>query len=82
MLGGATWETIRAVFGYAGVAWASCATELGLLPLLMYGPTRRVGVLLALGFHLGISASMPVYSFDAQMAVLLISFWVRARRHA
>jgi hypothetical protein len=82
VLGGTAWHTILAVLGYSGVAWVACATELGLLPLLMYAPTRRVGVLLALCFHVGISASMPVYSFGAQMAVLLTSFWVRERRGA
>jgi hypothetical protein len=80
VLGGSAWQKIHALFGYSGVAWASCAIELGLLPLLMYGPTRRVGVLCALCFHVGISASMPVYSFGVQMAVLLSSFWVREHR--
>lgn len=75
VLEGSAWSAIHAVFGYAGVAWLACLTELALVPLLLLRRTRRLAVLLALGFHAAISASMPVYTFGAQLAVLLLAFW-------
>lgn len=76
VLDGSAWRAIHALFGYSEIAWLACATELGLVPLLLVTRTRRLGVLLALGFHAAISASMPVYTFGAQLAVLLLAFWV------
>lgn len=79
ILKGPLWAHIVGVLGYAGVAILSCATEFALLPLLAFARTRRWGIGVALGFHLGIGASMPVYSFGAQMAVLLIAFLAETR---
>jgi hypothetical protein len=76
VLEGSVWNTMHALFGYSGVAWLACVTELGLVPLLLLTRTRRLGVLLALGFHAAIGASMPVYTFGAQLSVLLLAFWV------
>jgi hypothetical protein len=45
--------------------------------LLVCKRTRSVGVLVAWAFHTGISLSMPVYTFGAQMAVLVLAFWPR-----
>jgi hypothetical protein len=75
VLKGSVWELVRDVLGYRGVAVGSLATEL-LLPVgLMVRRTRRAAILGGLAFHAGISASMPVYSFGVQMAVLLFAFW-------
>jgi hypothetical protein len=76
VLKGPVWETVRDIVGYRGVAVGSLLAEL-MLPIgLMVPRTRRLAVFGGLAFHLGISASMPVYSFGAQMAVLLLAFWV------
>ena len=77
VLKGAFWELVRDFAGYRGVATLAGIAELALPLALMLRPTRRVAVFLALGFHAGISACMPVYSFGAQMAVLLVAFWPR-----
>jgi hypothetical protein len=74
---GAAFELAERWIGFAGIAQLSCATELALPLLLALPATRRAGVLLAWAFHLGISLSMPVYSFGAQMAVLVLAFWPR-----
>jgi hypothetical protein len=37
--------------------------------------TRLLAIFGGLAFHAGISACMPVYSFGAQMAVLLFAFF-------
>ena len=74
VLKGAFWELVRDVAGYRGVATLAAVAELALPLALMLRPTRRLAVFCALGFHAGISACMPVYSFGAQMAVLLIAF--------
>jgi hypothetical protein len=79
LIKGELWEMTRDVLGYAGVARLSCVTEL-LLPIgLLLRPTRRAAVLAGWGFHFGISACMPVYSFGAQMAVLLVAFLPKNR---
>jgi hypothetical protein len=75
VLKGPIWDAVRAVVGFGVVAKLSLVTEL-LLPLgLMLRRTRLVAIFGGLAFHVGISASMPVYSFGAQMAVLLFAFW-------
>jgi hypothetical protein len=74
VLHGSVWEAVRATVGYGAVAKASLAAEL-LLPVgLMLRRTRVLAVAGGVAFHAGISASMPVYSFGAQMAVLLVTF--------
>ncbi len=78
VLQGAVWERMRDTFGYGGVATLSAATELIIALGLVVRPTRRVSVVLAWLFHAGISLSMPVYSFGAQMAVLVLAFWPRS----
>ena len=75
VLKGAVWETARDALGYGGVATLSAGTELMIALGLAVRPTRRVSVLLAWTFHAGISLCMPVYSFGAQMAVLVFAFW-------
>jgi hypothetical protein len=75
VLKGSVWELVRDVAGYQGVAVGSLAAELLLAAALMVRRTRRAAVLGGLAFHAGISASMPVYSFGVQMAVLLFAFW-------
>jgi len=75
VLKGVVWETARDALGYAGVATLSAGTELIIALGLALRPTRRVSVLLAWTFHVGISLCMPVYSFGAQMAVLVFAFW-------
>jgi hypothetical protein len=75
VLKGAVWETARDALGYGGVAMLSAGTELVIALGLAVRPTRRVSVLLAWTFHAGISLCMPVYSFGAQMAVLVFAFW-------
>ncbi|MGC4095290.1 MAG: HTTM domain-containing protein [Polyangiaceae bacterium] len=74
VLTGGAWHLLRNALGYSGVAWAACAFELGVCLLLCLRVTRRVAVLSAWGFHASISACMPVYSFGAQMALLLLTF--------
>lgn len=75
VLKGVVWETARNALGYAGVATFAAGTELVIALGLAVRPTRRVSVLLAWTFHAGISLCMPVYSFGAQMAVLVFAFW-------
>ncbi len=77
VLKGTFWQLVRDLVGYRGVATLAGVAELALPVALLLGRTRRVAVLLALGFHAGISACMPVYSFGAQMAVLLVAFLPR-----
>jgi len=74
VLKGGFWELVRDLVGYRGVATLAGLAEIALPLALMLRPTRRLAVVLALGFHAGISACMPVYSFGAQMAVLLVAF--------
>lgn len=75
ILSGGAYELARNVLGNAGIAIVACAAELGLPALLGFSRTRRGAVVLAWLFHLGISLSMPVYSFGVQMAVLVFGFW-------
>jgi hypothetical protein len=79
ILKGPFWEAARATLGYGGVAKLACLLEFALPAGLLHPVTRRAAVLAGMGFHAGISASMPVYTFGAQMAVLLLSFCPRAR---
>ena len=79
LLEGPFWLWSRDFLGYRGVALLSCAFELTLPCLLAWRFTRRPAVVAALAFHAGISASMPVYSFGVQMAVLLLCFWTERR---
>jgi hypothetical protein len=74
VLKGGFWEAVRDLVGYGGVGTLACIAEFALPLLLLLPPTRRAAVLLGFGFHLGISLCMPVYSFGAQMAVLLLAF--------
>jgi hypothetical protein len=74
VLKGGFWETVRDLVGYRGVGTLACIAEFALPLFLLLRPTRRAAVLLGFGFHLGISLCMPVYSFGAQMAVLLLAF--------
>lgn len=74
VLKGGFWELVRDLAGYRGVATLAGLAEIVLPIALVLRPTRRLAVVLALGFHAGISACMPVYSFGAQMAVLLVAF--------
>lgn len=82
VLSGVVWETARNLVGYAGVAKLACVTELLLPIVLALKPTRRLAIVMGFAFHAGISACMPVYTFGAQMSVLLIAFWPVARREA
>ena len=82
VLKGAVWETAREALGYAGVATFSAGAELVIALGLAVRPTRRVSVLLAWTFHAGISLCMPVYSFGAQMAVLVFAFWPKTTSNA
>lgn len=82
LLGGALWEAIANVLGYSGVALSACVFELGVCFLLCLRVTRRGAVLGAIAFHAGISACMPVFSFGAQMTVLLMTFLVTRHREA
>jgi hypothetical protein len=75
VLKGPVWELVGGLAGYAVVAKLSLLTELFLPIGLMLRRTRRFAIFVGLLFHAGISASMPVYSFGAQMAVLLFAFW-------
>lgn len=75
VLAGPAWELARDLAGYEGIAAGSMVAELVLPFGLMLPRTRRLAILGALALHAGISASMPVYSFGAQMAVLLAAFW-------
>ncbi len=77
VLDGPVFDWARRVVGTAGIARAACAVELALPALLLCERTRVVGVLVAWAFHAGISLSMPVYTFGAQMAVLVLAFWPR-----
>lgn len=74
LLDGRAWELLRNLLGYSGIAWLACTFELAVCLLLCVPITRRAAVLAAMGFHAGISACMPVFSFGAQMSVLLLSF--------
>lgn len=74
LLDGRAWELLRNLLGYSGIAWLACTFELAVCLLLCIPITRRAAVLAAMGFHAGISACMPVFSFGAQMSVLLLSF--------
>jgi len=80
LLEGSVWLWSRDFLGYRGVALLSCAFELTLPCVLCFRSTRRPAVVAALVFHVGISASMPVYSFGVQMAALLLCFWVERVR--
>ncbi|HEY3501073.1 MAG TPA: HTTM domain-containing protein [Polyangiaceae bacterium] len=79
VLKGTFWELTRDAVGYGGAATLSCFTEFALCAGLLLRPTRRVAVVFGWAFHAGISASMPVYTFGAQMSVLLLVFWPRAQ---
>ena len=75
VLKGPLWDLIRDPVGYAWVARLALLAELSLPIGLMFRPTRRIAVAGGWAFHAGISACMPVYSFGAQMALLLLAFW-------
>jgi hypothetical protein len=75
VLKGPLWELIRDPVGYAWVARLSLLAEVSLAVGLMLRPTRRIAVVGGWAFHAGISSCMPVYSFGAQMALLLLAFW-------
>jgi hypothetical protein len=75
VLKGPVWELIRDPVGHAWVARLALLAELSLPVALMFRPTRRSAVVGGWAFHAGISACMPVYSFGAQMALLLLAFW-------
>jgi hypothetical protein len=75
VLKGPVWELIRDSLGYAWVARLALLAELSLPVALMLRPTRRIAVVGGWVFHAGISSCMPVYSFGAQMALLLLAFW-------
>jgi hypothetical protein len=56
------------------MTWSVLATELS-LPLLLWLPrTRRLGMLLALGLHLGIEYAMTLFLFQWVMLLGLLSF--------
>jgi hypothetical protein len=75
VLKGPLWELIRDPVGYAWVARLSLLAEVCLPAGLMLRPTRRIAVVGGWVFHAGISSCMPVYSFGALMALLLLAFW-------
>jgi hypothetical protein len=75
VLKGPLWELIRDLVGHAWVARLSLLAEISLPVALMLRPTRRIAVVGGWVFHAGISSCMPVYSFGAQMALLLLAFW-------
>lgn len=74
VLKGPLWELLGGLVSHGLVAKLALLTELLLVVGLMLPRTRRLAVLGGLLFHAGISASMPVYSFGVQMAVLLVAF--------
>ena len=75
LVSGSLFERLSHALGYGSIAKLVVATELGLALLLCLPRTRRVAVIVGLGFHAAIEASMDVSTFGAQMAVLLIAFW-------
>jgi len=84
VLKGPFWGLLRDVAGYGVVAKLSCLAEFAVPLGLVFPATRRAAIVGGLAFHAGISACMPVYSFGAQMSVLLLAFWPtepRAPRH-
>jgi hypothetical protein len=78
VLTGNFWVFARDLLGYGGVAKLACLAEFALPVGLLFPRSRRAAVLAGWAFHAGISACMPVYSFGAQMAVLLLAFWPKA----
>lgn len=71
---GALWGLARDMFGHGGVAVLACATELALVVLLAVRRTRRVGVALAVLFHVGLEASMTLSTFSALMLLYVALF--------
>jgi hypothetical protein len=56
------------------VAWCVVLTELALAPLLLIPRTRRVGLALAIAFHLGLEWAASPDLFGWVMIALLIAF--------
>lgn len=79
-LRGPIWVGLKQLGSFGMLAKAACLTELGLPVLLLLRPTRRLGVLLGVAFHALISGVMPVSTFGATMALLLLSFWPERRQ--
>lgn len=77
MLRGAAWQALRDTLGYATIAWAIAMAELALPLVLAWRVTRRAAVYCGWALHLGVSASMNVSSFGAEMAWLLLAFLPR-----
>jgi hypothetical protein len=75
VLKGTFWSTTRDLLGYGGVAKLSCLAEFALPVGLIFQRSRRGAIAAGWVFHAAISASMPVYSFGAQMSLLLLAFW-------
>jgi hypothetical protein len=78
-LSGPIWTVLQHACRLGTLAKAACLTELGLPVLLVMRRTRRLGVLLGVGFHALISGLMSVSTFSITMAVLLFSFWPERR---
>jgi hypothetical protein len=73
-LRGPAWQPLRDAVGYSAIAWAVALGELALPLLLAHGVTRRAAVYCGWALHVGVSASMNVSTFGAEMAWLLIAF--------
>jgi hypothetical protein len=75
LIGGAVWHRALALLGARGLGIAICATELTIAgALLVPGRVRAAGVGLAVAFFAGISATMSVATFGAQMLTLVLLF--------
>jgi hypothetical protein len=57
------------------IAWCVVGTELALAPLLLIRRTRRVGVMLAVAFHLGLEWAASPDLFGWAMISLLLAFF-------
>ena len=55
-------------------AWALAGVELAIGPLLLWGRTRRAGVVAALAFHAALEWTVHPDFFGFEMAILLLSF--------
>jgi hypothetical protein len=62
------------VVGAPLLAQLTCATELILVPLLMWPRTRWVGIALAIAFHLSTDTVMVVSTFPVVMIALVVTF--------
>lgn len=68
------WLLVDSLWIVKGLTWSVLAIE-SLLPLaLWWRPTRRIAVVVGIGLHLGIEATMHLFLFEWIMIVGLLSF--------